>query len=403
VAVALLLSTFLALRLSELIPGIQYIRPVLVSTAVSVVYLWSKTRVDVMSRTLRDGMTSLMLAYILIAVVGVPFALYRSSALGGISGLVFGGILTLAICLVPPTMQALEAFTRIIVLLALTVTAVWVLQGAQIAGTRMTSSGSYDPNDLAAMICLFLPLALAMIFRGTWNWRVVGAVASAVFLFTIIRTSSRGGLVASGAIALTFLFTLKPSQSLRMIALGIPLLAGVWAIAPADFRERAMSLESVNSDYNVTYETGRIAIWKRGWSHFLDRPILGTGIGGFSVAEGNYFQSINKIAAYYTAHNTYIQAYVEMGIFGGSVLVFMIGKAVNGARQMSRRTVRGRANPLYRPEYFAALVGYFTAAFFLSHAYAFLLFLALGIGILVRNVHREGIRQLTLKQPPPIR
>jgi O-antigen ligase len=326
-----------------------------------------------------------------IAVMGVPFALLRSHAFKSLQVLPYGIALTIALMLVPPRAAALDRLTRLCVTGALFVSIAWLLQAGNAGDGRLTSSGSYDPNDLAAMMCMFIPLAMGVMVRGKGLVRVLGLASTVVFMLMIVLTSSRGGLVGLSIVLLSLLFSLRPSRAIRLVIVAVPLLVGGWIVSPAQFKERAQSLLSVEEDYNMTLETGRVAIWKRGWMHFKRRPILGVGIANYSVAEGNYFQESNKVAAYFTAHNTYVQAFVELGFFGGCALLTAIGIAVRGAWRASRPTYNGRSNPFYRPEYLAMLLGYFSAAFFLSHAYVYLLFGALGIGALVRNVHRFTI------------
>lgn len=392
VLAAVVMTTFLACRLSEVLPGSHLLRPVLTSTIICAVYMYQRTRRDILLRTLRHPVSLALMAYLFIATVGVPFALLRSAAFGALSTIAFCGLLTISIMLVPPTVQSLDKFTRWTVLAAGMVSASWVAGGGTKSAGRLTSAGSYDPNDLAAMMCLFLPLAMGMAFRGKFLWRVVGAGGAAVFATIIVLSSSRGGLVAFGVIVLTFLFTMKPSRAVVTVMLAGPLLIGIWTIAPAQFKSRASTLENVDEDYNVTLQTGRIAIWKRGWMHFKSAPILGVGAGNYSVAEGNFFQSTNTVAAYFTAHNTYIQAFVEFGFFGGCAVCFLVFYAIGGAYRAARRSYNGVDNPFHRPEYLSAMTGYFSAAFFLSHAFVYLLFAAVGIGTLVRQVQIAVMR-----------
>jgi len=394
VTVAAALTMMLAIRLTEIIPFVAIIRPVILSTLICGFYLFTRTQPAIITRTFRDPVLIGVTVYGLIAVAGVPFALVRSIAFNNLTAMLFGVILVASIVMVQPTIKALNRLTMLCVAGATIVSFAWIRIGAG-EGGRLSSGdgggGSYDPNDLAAMMCLFLPLAIGMILRGSKWHRLLGLTASITFIAMILLTSSRGGLIGAGVILLSFLLTMRPARAVTTVALAIPLLVGTWFAAPQDFRNRAATLTSVEDDYNMTLETGRVAIWKRGFSHFLSRPILGVGLANYSVAEGNFFESKNVIAAYLTAHNTYVQVFVELGFFGGCTLLFLIGGAVRGAFQAAKTTINGRTNPCYRPEYFAAMMGYFTAIFFLSHGYVQLLFAAIGFGAFVRNVQRVAM------------
>ncbi len=392
---ATVLSVLLAVRLSEIVPGAEVLRPVIASSVLCVGYLLSQTRIDVIERTAKDPIVVAMVLYGLTAVIGVPFALFKALAFSGLGTMGYGILLTAAIMLVPPTLKALDRFTTVNVAAAAMVSGVWIIIGQDKRGNgRLTSSGSYDPNDLGAMMCLFLPLAFGMMARGPFWRRLLGAGSAMTFVLMIVETSSRGALVGFAVLMVTLIATMRPTRAIITLMIAVPALIGGWAIAPQAFKDRAATLENVDEDYNSTTQTGRVAIWKRGWKHFYEHPITGVGMGNYSVAEGNYFQSINTTAAYFTAHNTYVQVFVEFGILGGCALVFAMWAAAKGTWNMAKWSISGVPNPVHRPEYLAALTGYFSAIFFLSHAFVFLLFAAIGIGGLARNVHKATAPQL---------
>ena len=392
---ATVLSVLLAVRLSEIVPGAEVLRPVIASSVLCVGYLLSQTRIDVIERTAKDPVVIAMLIYGLTAVIGVPFALFKALAFSGLGTMGYGILLTVAIMLVPPTLKALDRFTTVNVAAAAMVSGVWIIIGQDKRGNgRLTSSGSYDPNDLGAMMCLFLPLAFGMMARGPFWRRLLGAGSALTFVLMIVQTSSRGALVGFGVLMATLIVTMRPTRAIMTLMVAVPALIGGWAIAPQQFKDRAATLENVDEDYNTTTQTGRVAIWKRGVTHFAEHPITGVGMGNYSVAEGNYFQSLNTTAAWFTAHNTYIQVFVEFGIFGGCALIFAMWSAAKGTWNMAKWSISGIPNPVHRPEYLAAMTGYFSAIFFLSHAFVFLLFAAIGLGGLVRNVHKAAAPQL---------
>jgi O-antigen ligase len=383
--VAIVLTAFLAIRLSEVVPALRFIRPVLLSSVIGSLYLWQRTSASIVRATISNRTTIALAAYAAAAVIGAPFALYRATAVGGLMDFAFGMLLTISILMVPPTYEALRRFTFWTVLIAELVSLGWIAKGGS-GDARLTSAGAYDPNDLAAMMCLFLPLAIGMSIRGKAWQRLVGLAGIMVFSAIIVLTSSRGGLVGMAVGVTTFVLLLRPSRVLVAVPLVSVLMVGSWQFAPETFRTRAATLFAVEDDYNVTTETGRIAIWKRGAKHFTSHPITGVGLGNYSVAEGNFFEEQNKVAAYFTAHNAYIQAFVEFGLLGGIPFMFLLAYSVSGAWRAAVFKRNGVPYLMRRPEYFAAILAYLTAAFFLSHAYIYLMFAVFGLGPLVRAV-----------------
>jgi hypothetical protein len=123
--------------------------------------------------------------------------------------------------------------------------------------------------------------------------------------------------------------------------------------------------------------------------------VLGVGAGNFYIADGAGKQEQGLTGKWSTAHNAYLQAYVELGIPGGTVYIVMLlaGAAFALPLWGPQRRRRGRSPPvtLYRPEYLASMAAYSAGAYFLSHAYFTPLFVLLGmIALSVEVVKMEA-------------
>ncbi|HTD76740.1 MAG TPA: O-antigen ligase family protein, partial [Chloroflexota bacterium] len=67
----------------------------------------------------------------------------------------------------------------------------------------------------------------------------------------------------------------------------------------------------------------RMAHWQAGWYMFVNHPWLGVGAGNYPAAYPDYFVASWREALGH-AHNYYLNILAELGIIGGSVLLFFV-------------------------------------------------------------------------------
>ena len=253
---------------------------------------------------------------------------------------------------------------------------------------RIAVSTSYDPNDLALVLVTLLPLAVTGVFALRGFARIGILALAAGMLMVILLTGSRGGflglLVVAGYLLLARFPTARGGLTRRfnpvkfaVIGAGALLLAVT--VPPATW-ERMATIGSVGDDYNVTAEDGRIAIWKRGLSAMGQRPV-GYGLATFGSVEGQHGGG-----RYQSAHNSWIQIGVELGIPGALVLAALYMVALRHLRalrlygQPRLRGAAGRTSPAALLHAGVAvglrgcLLGFLVTSFFLSAAYSTLLF-----------------------------
>ena len=122
----------------------------------------------------------------------------------------------------------------------------------------------------------------------------------------------------------------------------------------------------------------------------MQRPLVGVGAGGYGIREGEYFASHGRTGAWLTAHNTYIQVMVEVGLLGVIAVLGLIATSFRATIPLWRRPPANTPHRLYRPEIFAALVAFLTGAVFLSHAYNPMLFFSFALAAYAGKVaHAE--------------
>jgi len=233
----------------------------------------------------------------------------------------------------------------------------------------------YDRNDMALMFNIALPLILwtAAAVRDRW-FRIVCVVLAIVTVWAIIATTSRGGLVALGAVSLATLFRFSGIGNFgRFVAMAC--VALLLSLAPESYWERMSSMLNPGEDYNITSETGRLQVWQRGWEHFLNHPMTGVGANNFQLAE----RSLNRPGVVYqegkSSHNSPLEILAETGLPGLLAWLAMILFCMT-ALFKAARDFRRSANPEDR--IFGSLseavalcfLAYLVGGFFLTHGYS---------------------------------
>lgn len=196
-----------------------------------------------------------------------------------------------------------------------------MLYRTQAAALRRFAAGGADPNDLAMVLALALPMAwyLGMTYRQPLlRWICLGYVPIATVAIGL--TGSRGGMVAATVALLTIplsMTSLSPGRmATAMAMLGV---AGAMAVAyvPETIVQR---LFTIGSELEGGRIGGRGKLWEAGLEAFVHRPIGGYGTGMYKSAIFPILGGATQVA-----HNSYISVLVEQGIVGFLLYMTMLG------------------------------------------------------------------------------
>jgi len=159
--------------------------------------------------------------------------------------------------------------------------------------TRIRGAGFLsDPNDLAQILLIAIPLAFVAWRRGreVVNFFVV-LVPVVVLLWTTYLTHSRGGLIALAAVAL--MAARKKLGTAPSLVLATVMIFGMLAL---DF--------TGGRGISAADGTDRLEAWANGLEMFKSAPLFGIGFNGFTD-----FHDI-------TAHNSFVLCLAELGLLG---------------------------------------------------------------------------------------
>ena len=239
---------------------------------------------------------------------------------------------------------------------------------------QLAANWSYDPNDTALFFVMVSALILpAMNYVSRvykWCLCALAVMGGGV----VILTQSRGGLIACVATLMVWGASHGAKGLFRMVVvLGLG-YALVMATVPEKM-ERFSTLFSLEEDYNLTAKHGRMEVWKRGVKLVQDNWLTGTGVATFVIAEGQ----INEGGKWSSAHNSFLQVAVELGLPGFIILMGMLFSAYRMAKPREEDDWLGRGIRL-------SLVSFLAGGMFLSWGYHTVLYFVLCIAMVRERV-----------------
>ncbi len=214
------------------------------------------------------------------------------------------------------------------------------LDRPDVVSTGRIAGSIGDPNELAAVL---LPaLALAMFMLSTKRGRIETPLllgVAAICGVAILATGSRGGLIGLGAMLLAaVLFAGRARHRL------MTMIATVLAVAAAYSFFVAPHAALVRiTDFSAGGGSGRADIWSVAARVYENHPLVGVGVGNFTILEPQYaytggdlprFDLISQTPT--LVHNMYLNILVELGVVGFLLFCVMIISALVPAGRSGR-------------------------------------------------------------------
>ena len=200
----------------------------------------------------------------------------------------------------------------------------------QAGAARRFAAGGADPNDMAMVLALALPMAwfLGMTSRTSLaRWAGRGFLPLGVLAIGL--TGSRGGMIAATVALLIVPLSMTRLSPGRLISAMVMLItAGTLAVAyvPETTIER---LTTIGSEVEGGRIGGRGKLWRAGLDAYAARPITGFGTGHYKSAITPILGSAAQVA-----HNSYISVLVEQGIVGLALYMAMLLAVVHSALRL---------------------------------------------------------------------
>ena len=250
-----------------------------------------------------------------------------------------------------------------------------------------------NPNDLALMLNLIIPIAGVLVFTTRGARRALAAAAMLLSVAAVVLTFSRAGFLTLAASFVMFLAVLMRRKS-PGAAIGLLLLAVcVPPLLPAGYAARLSTITNIEADATGSAQ-GRWADTKVAMGVVAKNPVIGVGIGQDVLAMNQ-----ERGAEWTQVHNAYLQYGVDLGVPGLLLFAWLHLLCVRTARAVEKRAT---GNPAHRDLALLAagvqvsLVAFAVAAMFHPIAYQFYFFSIAGLAVALRNAWRAeaGVPQL---------
>jgi len=207
-----------------------------------------------------------------------------------------------------------------------------MLYHRQAAVLRRFAVGDVDPNDLAMMLALAVPMAwyLGMVFHRPLL-RLVCRAYLPVGLFGLGLTGSRGGMLTAMVALMIVPLSMTKLSPGRLAAAMITLtLSGVLVAVylPDKVVDRLASTHSSVSSLSLG---GRFKLWVAGLEAFVAKPLMGYGTSGFIRA---IYPKLGRDSL--VAHNSFISLLVEQGLIGFLCYMAMMLVALSTVLRLPR-------------------------------------------------------------------
>lgn len=258
--------------------------------------------------------------------------------------------------------------------------------------TRITgyvggSSIAANPNDLALVLNLVIPLAAALVVmsRGIAA-RLVAAAALLLGAVAIVLTFSRAGFLALAATVLASVVFLArrgaPGRAAVIVVAGLLMLP----LLPDTYVGRLNTITHIEEDETGSAQ-GRWRDTKVAARLVVKNPVIGAGIGQ-DVLVMNQERGRDT---WRRVHNVYLQYAVDLGLPGMLLFITLHLMCYGAAREAERRGRRDTALARLVPLAVAvkvALIAFAVEAMFHPIAYNFYFFSVGGLAVALRATSR---------------
>jgi putative inorganic carbon (HCO3(-)) transporter len=250
---------------------------------------------------------------------------------------------------------------------------------------RLTSVGVFNnPNDLARILLITMPLSLYGLVHGrTILARCLAGFALIAFGYAFILTYSRGGLLGLvAALGAIFISRFGLKKSFLLLALSLPAVFFL-------FQGRQTDLSAIEDGTGQS----RIQLWSDGLQLLRSAPFFGIGYDEYASAVG------------LVAHNSYVQCYVELGIFGGSCFLAAFYLPLNAWARLSRRHQQFLDPNLrrLRPYLIAIFAGYGVSLYSSTRSYLEQTYLVFGLATIYFCLARSTLVANSVVRPSGVR
>jgi O-antigen ligase len=184
------------------------------------------------------------------------------------------------------------------------------LYGDTITIQRLQGTGVFqDPNELCVMLAAMVPLSLYFLLtNGNVFLRVGCAALLPLFAYAVFLTGSRGGFIAfAGGLGVLVWLQFGWKKAALIGAVGLPVLLIVFGGRQTEI-----------STSTGTAQT-RVELWREWLTTWRENMLFGKGMT-LPKEEDQLTRRYDEQRRH-MAHNSYLQGFADLGLFGGCLFV----------------------------------------------------------------------------------
>jgi putative inorganic carbon (hco3(-)) transporter len=237
-----------------------------------------------------------------------------------------------------------------------------------------------NPNDLALMLNLILPLAIGLLLatRGLVT-RAMLATIVGLCAAAVVCTFSRGGFVTLAFVGLAYAWRLA-RRTRRSWLVVVPLVVALLGVPllPAGYLQQLRTVADIESDPTGSAPQRLGDMWAAA-GFVVAHPLVGAGLGMGVLALND-----ERGATWTKVHNVYLEHAVDLGLPGLMLFLLLVRAALRSAK-----AARGRGSEELAPlaeGIHVSLAAFVVAGMFHPVAYQFYFYYVAGLAVAARQV-----------------
>jgi len=352
-----------------------------------------------LQRTFREVGPKLWLGFVVWMFLSVPFSIWR----GGSSAEAISYVKTIFVLLlftVGLTVDWAQCRKLVYAIAAAAVfnvaVGIYFMRSGEERFSFSWTTSIGNSNDFAAHLLMILPFLLFVVLRPSSQKLVRAVCAGAMLLglYEILRTASRGALIAIVVVIIVVLLRGSARQRVLIGAMALIALAVLIKFLPSETWNRMLSFSDDAGASKEALESSDIRkhLLEESIKCTFEHPLLGIGVGQFGYYESGVRGAQPGHVDWRPTHNSYTEISSECGL---GALFFYLAALMWAFRLLGR--VEKQANGPDKDEMVRAayairlgVIGYSVAIFFVNFGYAFEFILVSGLIEAIWRVVREN-------------
>jgi len=268
---------------------------------------------------------------------------------------------------------------------------------ARISGYDASLTG--NPNDLALMLNLILPLSIALFLKA----RRPGAQALLLTLIgldvvAIVATFSRAGFLSLGLTGFAYLYILFRRKRRGLAFLVIAAVLAGTAMLPSAYINRLSTITDIQADQTNSAQT-RFRDYITATKYVVAHPLMGAGVGMNILALND-----ERGTTWTLVHDVYLEYAVDLGLPGVILFLLLLRAVIRGLRKSLRRAAQdpeGEGLHYLLEGLLVSIASFSLSAFFYPDAYQFYFYYLAGLSIAAISITLAGERGTAAELPVP--